>query len=97
MTSLKFARRTAACAILAAAGVLALASASQANVDPNCNPDSGACAFSFDNPYAIDDVIPLDGCTAQFGTSGARAWERARRPVAERSRTSPRTGSSTST
>ena len=70
MTCLKYARRTAACATLASAGVLAFASASQAGVDPNyCNPDQGSCAFKFDNVYAIDDVIPIDGCEAQFGTS----------------------------
>ena len=69
MTFPKFARRAAACAILAAASVLALASASQAGVDPNCNPDRGSCAFKFDSTYPIDDVIAIDGCAAQFGTS----------------------------
>jgi hypothetical protein len=69
MTSPKIARRTAACAVLAAAAVFAPVSASQAGVDPNCNPDRGSCAFKFDNVYPIDDVIPIDGCAAQFGTS----------------------------
>jgi hypothetical protein len=72
MTFLKYARRMAACAVLAAAAVLALASAAQAGVDPNCNPDRGSCAFKFDNVYAIDDVVPIDGCAAQFGTSATR-------------------------
>jgi len=73
MTSLTIARRMAACATLAAAGVLAPASASQANVLPNC--DHGACVFSFDKTYAIDDVISLEGCAAQFGTSATRVGE----------------------
>ena len=69
MTSPKIARRMAACAALAATAVLVPASASHAGVDPNCNPDRGSCAFKFDNVYPIDDVIPIDGCAAQFGTS----------------------------
>jgi hypothetical protein len=52
MTSLK---RTLRISVpLAVAAVLTMAGTSYGGADPNCNPDRGACAFSFDSgPYAI--------------------------------------------
>jgi hypothetical protein len=58
------------CIPLAVAGLLAFAGSSYAGVDPNCNPDRGACAFSFDSgPYAISGPVdPIDCLGPGAGT-----------------------------
>jgi hypothetical protein len=64
------ARTLRVCVPLAAAAMLALAGTSYGGVDPTCNPDSGACAFSFDSgPYAISGPAdPIDCLGPGAGT-----------------------------
>ena len=54
MLMISLTRTLRVCAPLAAAAALAMAGTAYGGSFPNCNPDHGACAFSFDSgPYAF--------------------------------------------
>jgi hypothetical protein len=65
-----FARTLRVCLPLAAAALLAVAGTSYGSVYPNCNPDRGACTFSFDSgPVAMSGPIdPIDCLGPEAGT-----------------------------
>ena len=65
------------CVPLAAAAALAMTGTAFGGSDPNCNPDHGACAFSFDSgPYAFTAPAgPIDCLGPQDGTASGTAQD----------------------
>jgi len=67
MIASPFVRTLRVCVPLAVAGLLALAGTSYGAANPPCDPDHGACAFSFGDTYEIDRSFEIVGCWAQLG------------------------------